>query len=154
VSKLKYVAAPMVATLIAATASAAGARAATGPTFARTPEIAYSGNTVSVVARLDRALTNISTAGFVADSSLKAGQKIGDSFGGNAPGRIGSASRHCYLAEAIQPKPRAKLHAGAHWRLGLIAKEERVLHTHAITLHHATPGGDWPREAARRLGCY
>jgi hypothetical protein len=150
-SKLKLLA----VWLAAGAAGPAATAHAAAPKLLHTPAVAYSGTTISVIARFDRALPNISSAGFVVAPSLQAGERIGDSFGGNAPGRLGTASRHCYLAEAIQPRPRAALHAGAKWRFGLIANDERVLRTRAITLRHisSSASASWAKAASTRLGC-
>jgi hypothetical protein len=145
----------IVAVLAASAAAPTTAADAAAPRLVHTPAVAYTGTAISVVARFDHALPNASSAGFVAAPSLQTGEHVGDSFGGNPPGRLGTASRHCYLAEAIQPRPRATLHAGAKWRFGVIGDDERVLRTHAITLRQISSGASasWAKTAAARLGC-
>lgn len=141
--------------LATSVASPTAAAVAAAPKLVHTPAVAYTGTTISVVARFDHALPNPSSAGFVVAPSLRVNEHIGDSFGGNPPGRLGTASRHCYLAEAIQPRPRATLHADAKWRFGLIGDDERVLRTHAITLRHisSSASASWAKAASARLGC-
>jgi len=134
---------------------ATSAQAATGPDFVGTPSVRYAGATIAIIARLDAPLRRPSTAGFYVAPALKAGQRMGsDVFGGNPPGTIGRRDRHCYAAEALQPRPRARLRDGAHWRVGLAVAATRLIHARRVTLVRARgDAGAWERAEARRLGC-
>lgn len=130
------------------------ARAASAPAFVGTPSARYMGATIGVVVRLDRRPSRPSTMAIYAAPHLRSGQKMGSNmYGGTSLGAIGSPQRHCYLAEALQPRPRAQLRQGAHWRVGITVRATTLVDTSRVTLRTST-GDAWIRSAAKRLGCY
>lgn len=149
---------PAVATALAASitlslAGAAIAMAAETPRFVGTPSVRFSGHTVGVVVRLDRALTSSSNTEFFTGPHLRSGDRLDRVYGGNPPDSMGDRSRHCYEAEAARPEPLARMRSGGHWRLGIAIGNKTIRRTTAVTLKHPRHG-DWARSMAKRLGCY
>jgi len=147
----------LVVVLTASAASTTTAAAAATPNFVGAPAAAYGGMTISFIARFDRELPHVSQAGFVVAPSLRVNQRVRNLYGGNPPGHVGVASRHCYVAEAVRLRPLAKRRAGAKWKVGMLLNNtNRVLRTRPVTLVHLSSGrGEiaWEKANMARLGC-
>lgn len=154
---LKTASVALAATVLGLAGTSAASAAPTKPLrFDGIPSVRYTtanGGTIGVVVRLNQKLTNTSRAGFFAAPSLRRGEKVARSYGGNPPASIGRTSRHCYVAEAARPEPRAALRNQARWELGVSTAGKQIIDTSRITLKRQSDEG-WERAMARRLGCY
>jgi hypothetical protein len=115
----------------------------------------HQGRDAAVIVRLDRALPPrgedrpplMLGRGLRRGADMPRGQRY---YGGATPGRAGRRDRHCYVAEAQQPLPRAALRAGARFTAAIRAGR-RILATRSVVLRR---GGDaFTRAVLRRAGC-
>jgi hypothetical protein len=122
-------------------------------TFSRTDDGENRSYSLGAVFRLDQAIEDRNDTAVLAAPSLDVGDEVGSTFGGDAPNRIGDASRHCYVVEVRRPRPVSTPRRGARWELGIAVGEDEIEDTVRVRLRRA-PNSDWQRPAARRLGCY
>ncbi len=144
--------------MLAFAATSLAATVASPPLLVGTPSVTYAVSkdrdgsfvTVGTVFRTDRALDRAQYAALAAPA-LKAGLRVPDElFGGTTAGRVGRAAGHCYAAEAIQLKRRARV-TDRTWQLALVRDDLVTGRVKHVTLKPAR--GGWELRAARRLGC-
>ncbi|MBI5106991.1 MAG: hypothetical protein HZB46_18755 [Solirubrobacterales bacterium] len=150
---------------VAAAALALGASPALaddGPRLVRAPKVdvrtvtAGGDSFVSIGAsfRLDREFSSDAERfqyAIVVAPHLRAGQKLPDElFGGTTFGRIGARGGHCFRAEAVQLRKRAKVRRGARWQAALVHRSTVVGPVRTVTLRRVA---DDPARDARALGC-
>lgn len=111
---------------------------------------------VGAIVRLNGGLARLGDErpAFIVAPELHRGQLFSTTqqfYGGLTPGKIGRASRHCYVVEAVRPRPLAQLRTGAHWKIGIL-DGRRVAEIAAVNLRTAARDGD-PTADLQRLGC-
>jgi hypothetical protein len=140
----------LIAVALASTAAAVPAAAQAEPA---PPRLIGGQLTAKRITTRERSHIALITAPWDHREQVADGAALPDNlFGGTSLGRIGTASRHCYVAEVAQVRNHTKIRFGSIWRLAVHDGKQAL--GKGLRLHARRADSTTQRAQAEALGCY